>query len=124
MLREISCVALQLLPLPKLVPAMAVLLLGASQLLQLSCAALAAQPAPSLQVAALPLPLWVVNVSGLAPNLLPLFATAQGALNRRNDGDAARVLLVGIPARTAAATHPLASRSTRSASFFNACSAG
>lgn len=48
-----------------------------------------------LSSSARPLPLWVVNVSSVAPNLLPLFATTQGVINRH---DAARVLLVGMAA--------------------------
>ena len=52
-----------------------------------------ARPAPSAASSPSPLPLWVVNVSGIPSNLLPLFATAQGVVNRRSG--VARVLVVG-----------------------------
>ena len=42
-----------------------------------------------------PLPLWVVNVTGLPARMVPLFQAAQGVVNR---GTQDRVMLVGLVA--------------------------
>ena len=62
-------------------------------LLLLSAPVQAAAPRSSAEPLAPPAPLWVVNVSGLPPHLVPLFQSAQGVVNRAG-GPA--VLLVGL----------------------------